>query len=83
MTATVTNSLPVTHSVRPDVGREFLTIPLPDGWDSAKRLTDKVLLFEGREFAWTGWNSDRNEAFFCRALDGSFPKTATIKPRKQ
>lgn len=83
MQATIGSSIPVRHSVRPDVGREFLTVDLPDGWDSAKALLHRVLIYDGREFVWTGWNSDRNEAFFARALDGSWPTTATISNRKR
>jgi hypothetical protein len=61
----------VRHSIREDVGREFLTVDCPEGWDDVKKLVKKVLTFEGRKFAYTGWNSDRNEAFFARPLDGT------------
>ena len=79
MNAIVSSSIEVRHSIRPDVQREFLAISVPDGWDDVKKISRKVLVFDGREFTFTGWNSDRNECFFARALDGSWPKTATIK----
>jgi hypothetical protein len=37
---------------------------VPDGWDDVKRLTGRVVLFAGRRFGFTGWNSDRNHAYF-------------------
>lgn len=66
----------VKHSVRPDVGREFLSFPI-DGWDEVKKLTKKVLLFEGRKFTFSCWNSDRMECVFVRGLDADAP-TAKI-----
>lgn len=70
MTAT-TNSkdIPVTHSIRPDVNREFLCVSCPDGWDDVKKICKKVLTFEKRKFTFTGWNSDRNEAYFAKPLN--------------
>lgn len=68
--AILPNEVPVSHSVCPDVNREFLTISCPDGWSDVKKLTKKVLTFDGRKFTFTGWNSDRNECFFCRPING-------------
>ena len=73
----LSNEIPVRHSVRPDVGREFLTIDCPEGWDDVKKVCHKVLAYDGRKFTFTGWNSDRNEAFFARSLSND-PATATI-----
>ena len=70
-TIVLTNEVPVRHSIRPDVGREFLAIDCPRGWDDVKKLTKKVLSYEGRKFTFTGWNSDSNECYFFRPLDGS------------
>ena len=51
--------------VRPSGTRpEFLTVSVPNGWDDVAKLTGKVLEFEGRRYGFTGWNSDRNEAYF-------------------
>jgi hypothetical protein len=72
------NEIPVFHSVRPSVGREFLTVDCPEGWDDVQKLTNKVLLFDGRKFTFTGWNSDRNEAFFVCPINGS-SSTASIQ----
>jgi hypothetical protein len=71
------NEIKVTHSVRPDVNREFLTIDCPNGWDDVKKLTKKVLTFEGRKFTFASWNSDYNYASFVRLLDRN-PSIATI-----
>ena len=77
MNATIVpNEISVRHSVRPDVGREFLSFPI-SGWDDVKPLTKKVLLFDGRKFIFSCWNSDRNECIFYRMLDGS-TTTATV-----
>ncbi len=65
----------VTHTVRPDVGREFLRFDIT-GWDEVKKLTKKVLTFEGRKFVFSGWNSEGNYCCFYRMLDGS---TTTAK----
>jgi len=59
----------VSHSTREDIGREFLTVSCPEGWDDVKKLVKKVLTFDGRKFTFTGWNSDRNEAYFTRGLN--------------
>ena len=72
MTATISpNELSVTHSIRPDVGREFLSVDIPNGWDDVKKLTKKVLIFEGRKFVFCSWNSDTMKCNFYRMLDGS------------
>ena len=71
-----TTDIPVRHSIRPDVGREFLTLDVPDGWDDVKKICKKVLVYEGRKFTYSGWNSDRNECFFAKPLnsEGSYAK---------
>lgn len=74
----VQNEIEVQHTVRQDVGREFLTVECPNGWDDVKKLTKKVLLFDGRKFTFTSWNSDRNVANFVRLLDGSLQSIAKI-----
>jgi hypothetical protein len=69
-TATVsTKDIPVTHSIRNDVNREFLTVDCPDGWDDVKKIAKKVLVYEGRKFTFTGWSSDSNQAFFAKPLN--------------
>lgn len=71
MKATISSKeISVRHSVRPDVRREFLEIDI-SGWDDVKKLTKKVLKFEGRSFVFSGWNSDTNHCYFFRLLDGS------------
>lgn len=73
------NEIPiVSHSIRPDVAREFITVSCPDGWDDVKKICKKVLTYDGKKFTFTGWNSDRNEAFFAKPIDSN-PQYATIK----
>ena len=58
------------YDVRPDLGTEFVTINVPNGWDDVKKLTNKVITFENKDFAFTGWNSDTNKAYFKRNMVG-------------
>ena len=67
------NKIAVRPHVRDD-SSHWLTIDLPEGWDTLKPLTNKVLVYEGRNYIFRGWNSDRNEAFFTESTD-----IATIK----
>ena len=79
MTATINpKEIPVQHSIRPDVGREFLTVKIPNGWDDCKKIKNKVLTFEGKKFTWSGWNSDTDEAYFVCPIGGN-AQFATIK----
>lgn len=72
MEATISkDKVAVRHAVRPDVDREFLTVSVPNGWDDVKEISGKVLEFDGRDFIFSGWNSDRNECFFYRLLSCS------------
>lgn len=77
-TATINpKEIAVTHTVRLDVNREFLTVECPYGWDDVKKLTNKVLTYEGRKFTFASWNSDYNYASFVRVLNRN-PSIATI-----
>ena len=79
MKATISpNEVSVVYSYRPDVQREFLTIDVPNGWDDVKKLTKKVLTYDGRKFTFTGWNSDDLKCYFARSLCDSSSVTATI-----
>jgi hypothetical protein len=72
------NKIAVSHTVRPDVDREFLTLNVPEGWDDVKLLTNKVLTYDGRDFTFSGWNSDVNQAYFVRLINGP-DQVATIR----
>ena len=79
MNATINpKEIAVTHCLRPDVNKEFLTVSCPDGWDDVKKICKKILTYDGKKFAFTGWNSDRNEAFFAKPINGTI-LYATIK----
>jgi len=78
MNATIApNEIAVRYASRPDVGREFLTFDVPNGWSDVKPLTKKVLVFDSKKFVFSCWNSDLNECVFYRMLDGS-TLTATV-----
>ena len=71
MNATInSNEIKVEHSIRSDVNREFLKVDCPNGWDDVKKISKKILTYQGKKFAFTGWNSDRNEAYFAKPIDG-------------
>lgn len=71
MKATVSqNEIPVRHSIRPDVQREFLEIDIPNGWDDVQKISNKILTFDGRKFRFSGWNSETNKCYFFRLLYG-------------
>jgi hypothetical protein len=72
------NKIKVEYSAIPGDNREFLTFSVPNGWDDVKKLTNKVLTYNNKDFTFSGWNSDRNECYFVRLVNGmSF--VATIK----
>ena len=65
MNATISkNEIAVVYSHRQDVGREYLTIDVPNGWDDVAKLTKKVLRYDGKPFVFTGWNSDTLKCYF-------------------
>ena len=44
MTASILkNEIEVRHNIRPDVGKEFITFDIPNGWDDVKGLVRKFL----------------------------------------
>jgi len=65
MNATIEkNQIPVVPTVRMDDGSHWLTIDIPNGWDDVKKLTKKVLSFEGRRYTFSAWNSDTLRCYF-------------------
>ena len=64
------NKIQVEYSAMPGDNREFLTFKVPNGWDDVKRLTNKVLTHNSKDFTFSGWNSDRNECYFVRLVNG-------------
>ena len=78
MKATIAqNEIKVEYSIRPDIGREFLTIDI-EGWDDVKKILKKVLVHEGKKFTFTGWCSDKNKCYFAKPINGE-AATAKIK----
>jgi hypothetical protein len=74
------DEITVRHSVRPDVGREYLTFDIT-GWPDVSKVCKKVLLFEGRKFTFGCWNSDRMECTFVRGIGQTDPAVAKIVRR--
>jgi hypothetical protein len=67
-TATINkNEIAVVYTNRTDVGREYLTIDVPNGWDDVEKITKKVLTYEDKKFVFTGWNSDTLKCYFVRS----------------
>lgn len=63
MNATISqNEIAVTHTVCGD--REFLSFPIPNGWDDVKPMVKKVLRYDGKTFTFSCWNSDNNTCHF-------------------
>jgi len=74
----IPNEIAVVYSLRKDIGREFIMVEVPNGWDDVAKLCRKVLSYDGRKFTFTGWNSDRNECYFARSLHEKFSPVATV-----
>ena len=69
MKATIAEKeIAVQYSIRLDVGREFLAFDIPNGWDDVKKMTHKVLVYEGKKFTFSGWNSDDNKCYFTKPI---------------
>ena len=75
----VPNEFGVRHSVRPDVGREYITFDIPNGWDDVKKVCKKVLEFDGRKFEFGCWNSDRMDCTFTRPLNGEILTAKVVR----
>lgn len=84
MSATATilpaNEIAVRHSVREEVGKEFLQFDIPNGWEDVKKISKKILTYEGRKFTFSCWNSDYLYCCFARPLSGDVP-TATFSSK--
>jgi len=68
LTAEITNLVPILKVQKVDEGKLFestwITISIPNGWDDCKKFVKKVLRFDGRNFTFRSWNSDRLEVYF-------------------
>lgn len=64
------NEISVKYTARE--GREYLRFSI-SGWDEVSKLTKKVLLFDGKKFEFSCWNSDDLYCVFIRTN-----QTATI-----
>ncbi len=72
------NEIAVVHTTRAEIGREFLTISVPNGWEDVKKLTKKVLTYDGRKFTFSAWDSDNLKCYFVRLLNETVAPSATI-----
>ena len=72
-TALVTTKIPVEpRGGGPD--SRWLVIDIPNGWDDVKKISRKVLSFEGRTYVFSSWNSD---TYLCHFKEST--NVATIK----
>jgi len=58
-----TNKVTVTKPISID-GQLYIEVTVPDGWDSVKKIMDKVIEVNSLDFCYTGWNSDKCIAYF-------------------
>jgi hypothetical protein len=58
-----TNKVTVTKPISID-GQLYIEVQVPDGWDSVKKIMDKVIEVNSLDFSYTGWNSDKCIAYF-------------------
>jgi hypothetical protein len=57
------NKVTVTKPISID-GQLYIEVQVPDGWDSVKKIMDKVIEVNSLDFSYTGWNSDKCIAYF-------------------
>lgn len=57
------NKVTVTKPVSIE-GDLYIEVSVPNGWDDVKNLSNKVIEVNSLDFCYTGWNSDRNIAYF-------------------
>lgn len=65
-TATITDKISVVPSHH-EGDRPRLTLEVPNGWEDVKKICNKVLQFEGRDYVFRGWNSDTLKCFFIQS----------------
>jgi hypothetical protein len=47
-----------------ELGGGCVEVDAPNGWEDVKQLQGKVLRINASLYGFTGWNSDRNVAYF-------------------
>lgn len=45
-------------------GQLWFHVDVPNGWDDVKKIMTKVIEVNNIDFTYTGWNSDKNIAYF-------------------
>lgn len=59
--------LPIQHACTTPDGLHWLEIPVT-GWDEVKHHAKKIISFDGRDYGWSCWNSDRMVSVFRNPL---------------
>ena len=67
--ATIETNLIAVEPSTDDRGWKWLKISVPNGWDDCKKLTKKVLKYNGETYVWRSWNSDYNYCYFIQSDD--------------
>lgn len=80
MNATISDEIPVRYYLRQDVGLEFLEFDIPNGWNDVKKVSKKVLVYDGKKFTFSCWNSDKMVCYFSKPINGEV-QTAKICKR--
>jgi hypothetical protein len=63
--ATITkNEIAVEYRERADDNTKWLIIDIPNGWDDVKKISRKVLVYNGLRFTFSAWNSDVMRCYF-------------------
>jgi hypothetical protein len=52
------NEIAVEYRERASDGTKWLIINVPNGWDDVKKISRKVLVYNGLRFTFASWNSD-------------------------
>ena len=67
--ATIETNLIAVEPTTDESGHKWLKIQVPNGWDDCKKLTKKVLKYNGETYVWRSWNSDYNYCYFIQSND--------------
>ena len=75
----VPNEFSVIHSIRESDQTEWIKFDIPNGWDDVKKVCKKVLLYDGKKFFFSCWNSDDLYCYFKRAIGPDAPTAKILR----
>ena len=65
MNAEILSNVRVVRRLDPDT----VEVSVPGGWEDTRPLVGRVIEVGGIRYGFTGWNSDRNVAYFRRGVE--------------